>query len=249
MCTLTLKTLTSPIFCKECGIRLLTNENGFFCPTCWELPTRIQPPFCSVCGKPHPRTVGFGVPENYPCSACNTRTERPPYRHIFAPTVYEGAAAEAVKILKFHERKWVLDPMVEQIQQFVITTMDTDHYTVIAPVPLHPVRLRDRGFNQAQLLAESLSGLFPHAPLTTALTRIRPTRTQSRLNDPQDRQDNVRGAFAVDREVDFTGHRILLIDDVVTTGGTVAECSKALLRAGAKHVDILAFALALGQHT
>ncbi len=159
MWTLTLKNMTSPIFCKECGIRLLTNENGFS------------------------------------------------------------------------------------------ARMDTDHYTVIAPVPLHPVRLRAHGFNQAQLLAESLCGLFRHAPLTTALTRIRPTRTRSRLNGPLDRQDNVRGAFTVDRGVDFTGHRILLIDDVVTTGGTVAECSKALLRAGAKHVDILAFALALGQHT
>lgn len=137
--------------------------------------------------------------------------------------------------------------MVEELREFVRTTLDTTHYTALAPVPLHSVRLRDRGFNQALLLAEPLCDLFPNAPLSTALKRIRPTRTQSRLNDPQDRQDNVRGAFAVDREINLTGHRILLIDDVVTTGRTVAECSQALRRAGAKHVDVLAFALAVEQ--
>jgi ComF family protein len=243
MWTLTLKNLVFPIFCKECGNRLMTNENGFFCPTCWELPTRIKPPFCSVCGKPHPRVIGFSIPDNYPCADCNNAPPERPCRHIFGATLYEGATAEAVKILKFHERKWILRPMAEELQEFVTTTLDTQHYTVLTPVPLHPVRLRDRGFNQALLLTESIADLFPNASLSTALKRIRPTRTQSRLNDPQDRQDNVRGAFAVDQQTDFTDHRILLIDDVVTTGRTVTECARALHRAGAKHVDVLAFAL------
>ena len=127
--------------------------------------------------------------------------------------------------------------------------MDTESYTALIPVPLHAVRLRDRGFNQAALLAEPLCDLFPNALLLPGLKRIRPTRTQSRLSDPEDRQSNVRGAFAVDRDVDFTGQRILLIDDVVTTGGTVSDCARALERAlgraGASYVDVLTFALAV----
>lgn len=243
---LTIKNLVFPIFCKECGIRLMTDDNGFFCPTCWELPERIRLPFCSVCGTPHPRRVGFEEPEIFPCARCRDLAERPPYRHVFGATVYEGAMAESVKLLKFHERKWILGSMVEELEAFVETTLNVERYTVVTPVPLHKVRLRDRGFNQARLLAEPICELFPNARLSDALTRIRPTRTQSRLKDHADRQDNVRGAFAVDRDISFSGERILLVDDVVTTGGTVADCARALLGAGAEHVDVLAFALAVG---
>ena len=88
----------------------------FFCPTCWELPTRIERPFCSQCGRLHPRTVGFGVPENYPCENCNAKEEARPYRHVFGATVYEETTAEAVKILKFHERRWIVQPMVDTLR-------------------------------------------------------------------------------------------------------------------------------------
>jgi ComF family protein len=133
--------------------------------------------------------------------------------------------------------------MMEELDPFIDATMDTDSYTLISPVPLHPIRLRDRGFNQAMLLAEGVSHHFPNAELFSKLRRIRPTRVQSRLTNPNDRQSNVKGAFAVDRAIDLSGHRILLIDDVVTTGGTVSECAQALKRAGAAQVDVLAFAL------
>jgi ComF family protein len=127
--------------------------------------------------------------------------------------------------------------------------MTTDRYTCLVPVPLHPVRLRDRGFNQAELLAERLLHHFPHARLCHDLRRIRPTRVQSRIADPKDRETNVRGAFAVDPSVSLEGERVLLIDDVVTTGGTVSECAQALKRAGAEYVDVLAFALTVHQPT
>lgn len=243
MWTLTLKNLVFPLFCKQCGIRLLTEENGFFCPTCWELPTRIEAPFCSHCGRPHPKMAGFGPVTNFPCAACNDLKHETPYDRVYGATVYEGATAEAVKILKFYERRWIVDSMMDELDPFIDLTMDTDAYTLITPVPLHHIRLRDRGFNQALLLTERVAHHFPNAKLFQGLHRIRPTRVQSRLSDPTERQSNVRGAFAVDQAIDLTGHRILLIDDVVTTGGTVAECAQALKRAGATRVDVLAFAL------
>lgn len=226
-------------------MRLLTDENGFFCPTCWQLPTRIQRPFCSQCGRPHPRAVGFHLQPNFPCAECNAMSEPKPYRHVFGAAVYEGAAADAVKILKFRERKWIVQPIVEELHQFVTNELDVEPYSLVVPVPLHRIRYRDRGFNQAELIARPLSELFPNAQFSQVLQRIRPTRTQSRLSDPTDRQENVRGAFAVDRDIDLTGERVLLIDDVVTTGGTVGECARALRRAGAAYVDVLAFALAV----
>lgn len=247
MWKLTLKNLLFPIFCKQCGLRLLTDENGFFCATCWELPERIERPFCSTCGRPHPKRVGLDVQDHYPCAKCNARTDDIPYRHVFAATAYEGAAAEAVKLLKFHERRWIVRAMCEELERVIENELIPEHYTLLTPVPLHPVRLRHRGFNQALLLAEGLIEQFPKAEVSTALQRIRPTEVQSRITDPKARKSNVKGAFAVDREVDLTGHRILLLDDVVTSGGTALECAKALQRAGAESVDVLTFALALSK--
>ena len=245
MWALTFKNLVFPIFCKQCGMRLLTDENGFFCPTCWELPARIEAPFCSRCGRPHPKSAGFGPVANFPCAKCNERTEPTPYRRIFGAMVYEGAAAEAVKILKFHERRWIVDALADELSEFVESSMDTERYDFIVPVPLHPVRLRDRGFNQSLLLAERVAHLFPKAQVSQDLERIRPTRVQSRINNPDERHANVRGAFAVKQEISLHKARILLIDDVVTSGGTVSECATALLRAGVKEVDVLAFALSM----
>ena len=245
MWKLTLKNLLFPIFCKQCGLRLLTDENGFFCATCWELPERIERPFCSTCGRPHPQRVGMGEVDHYPCAECNSRTDDIPYRHVFGATAYEGAAAEAVKLLKFHERRWIVRIMCEELERVIEAELIPERYTLLTPVPLHRVRLRHRGFNQAMLLAEGIAEQFPKAEVSTALQRIRPTQVQSQLNDPKARKNNVKGAFAVDREVDLTGHQVLLIDDVVTSGGTALECAKALQRAGAESVDVLSFALAL----
>lgn len=245
MWTLTLKNLLFPIFCKQCGLRLLTEENGFFCATCWELPQRIERPFCSTCGRPHPICVGMGEVDHYPCADCSEDGDATPYRHIFGATAYEGAAAEAVKLLKFGERRWIVRILCEELERVIENELITEQYTLIIPVPLHPVRRRHRGFNQAALLAEGIVEHFEHAEVSTVLHRIRPTEVQSRINDPDVRLSNVKGAFAVDRDVDLTGHRVLVIDDVVTSGGTVYECARALQRAGAEFVDILSLALAL----
>jgi len=115
-------------------------------------------------------------------------------------------------------------------------------YDVIVPVPLHISRLRWRGFNQAQLLAHYFAGNAAIDPYS--LTRVRPTRPQVDLNESE-RRRNVAGAFRVTRPECVDGQRILLIDDVYTTGATVDECSHALRRAGARSVDVLVLARAV----
>lgn len=244
--SLTLKNVFLPIFCRECGCALLTEENGFFCPACWTRPERIERPFCSLCGRPHRERIGFATAGDFPCADC--RGKRPaPYRRVWAACDYSGAIAEAVKLLKFQGKPRLAAPLAEEISRYAEREMDVEAYDAIVPVPLHRVRQRSRGFNQAELIAAQVAPVFMQARLDTSLRRIRPTRTQSRITNPAERRENVRGAFAVEMDRSFKGERVLLLDDVVTTGGTVAECARALLRAGAKTVDVIAAAMPAGR--
>lgn len=238
---LTLKNLFLPIFCRECGCSLLTEENGFFCPGCWSVPQRIERPFCSVCGKPHKDRVGFGPVENFPCAECRTAPAKP-YSRLFAACDYDGAIAEAIKLLKFYDRPRLAVSLGEELWRFAEREMTLDAYDALVPVPLHHVRRRARGYNQSELLADCIAPAFPSARLDRSLRRIRPTRTQSSLTTRAQRRANVRGAFAVDSSAHFNGETVLLVDDVVTTGGTVAECARALRRAGASEIHVFAVA-------
>lgn len=238
---LAVKNLLFPIFCKECRRRLLTEENGFFCPSCWELSPRIQRPFCTRCGRPHPGAIGFGTQSNFPCADCNKHPIRNIER-IFGAAKYDGAIAQAIKLFKFYDKRRLERPLGELLADLAQREMDIAQYDLVIPVPLHRVRERLRGYNQSRLLAQAIVHLFPNAVLDESLKRIRPTRIQSRLQGAA-RKSNVRGAFAVIGD-NCRGKSILLIDDVITTASTVTECAAALRRAHAVRVDVLAIALA-----
>lgn len=239
------KNLFFPIFCLACRERLLTEENGFFCPTCWEMAPRIEPPLCTHCGRPHESMVGLGSRRNFPCADCREKPLKAVHR-IHGAALYEGAVAEGIKLLKFHDKPRLAGPLGGLLREHAVQFMEVNQYDLLTPVPLHRVRLRERGYNQSALLAEQIIEAFPRALLWHGLKRIRPTRTQSKLAGKR-RRENVKGAFAVAGE-DAKGKRVLLIDDVVTSGGTVEECARALLRAGATEVDVLAVALAVRHH-
>lgn len=239
---LALKNLLLPIFCKTCGRRLMTEENGFFCPVCWELSPRIDPPYCTVCGRPHARMVGLGARTNFACARCREAAP-PPFRRIYGAAQYDGAVAEAIKLLKFNDKLRLAGPLGELMAEFAREYIDCEAYDCLTPVPLYKVRERERGFNQSRLLAKAILPEFPNARLDESLRRIRPTKVQSRLTGETERRANVAGAFAVQDDT-LAGKTVLLIDDVVTTGGTVAECAAALKRAGVAVVDVFAAALA-----
>ncbi len=242
---LALKNLFLPEFCKQCGMRLLTEENCSFCPTCWEMSPRIERPYCPVCGRPHAPGVGFGARDNTLCGPCSAEKVERPYRFIFGAAVYDGAVGEAIRLFKFNGKRRLAGPLSELIVSAVETELDCDAYTALVPVPLYKVRLRERGYNQSALLARNILTAFPNARMDESLRRIRPTLVQSLLTDPTERRENVRGAFAVEGTSGFEGAKVLLVDDVVTTGGTVRECAETLKRAGAATVDVVAVALAL----
>ena len=236
-----IKNLAFPIFCKCCGIRIYTEESGLFCPACWEASPRIETPFCNCCGLPHEDGIGLGVRVNFPCADCREHPNDA-VRRIFGAACYEGAVEVAIKLFKFQHKERLARPLGELMREFAEEHMECEAYDVAVPVPLHKIRLRDRGYNQSLLLTHEALPSFPNARLGQSLQRIRPTRTQSRLTGPE-RIQNVRGAFAV-VGADLEGARVLLVDDVITTMGTVTECARALKRAGAVRVDAFAAALA-----
>ncbi|MCC6488865.1 MAG: ComF family protein [Candidatus Hydrogenedentes bacterium] len=243
--SLTLRNLFLPIYCKQCGERILTDENGYFCATCWERSPRIERPFCPLCGRPHVGAVGMGTRSNFRCGPCSATPWDRPYRRILGAAVYDGAVEEAVKLLKFHDKPRLAGPLAELMGNIAREELDCAAYELLVPVPLHRVRRRERGFNQSQLLASELLPVFPNALLDESLERIRPTRVQSRLGNEAERRANVQGAFAVRSNGEVRGKTVLLVDDVITTGGTIAECALALRAAGASAVDVLAAALAM----
>jgi ComF family protein len=171
------------------------------------------------------------------CGPC--QTEPPPFDRARAAALYdeEGPSGRAIKSLKYGRRLEMLPVMQHWLKRPLCLELVREA-DLLAPVPLHPSRLRRRGFNQSLLLAQA----FPEAHLERELLiRVRPTPPQTGLNS-KERRENVKGAFAVPRPELVKGKRILLIDDVFTTGATVRECAKVLRKAGANRVDILTVA-------
>jgi ComF family protein len=186
--------------------------------------------------------VGFGELNNFKCKTCRERGSKD-FDSLYATVVYEGAAEDAVKRLKFHRKKPLAKLMGEEMVEFARNEMELEQYELVQAVPLHPIRKRERGYNQAELLAAQLANHCATLQLANSLQRIRPTRVQSRISDPKLRRTNMAGAFAVNPSINLNDKTVLLIDDVVTTGGTVSECAKALKRAGAAKVDVLTFSV------
>ena len=239
---LTLKNLVVPIFCRECGRRLLTEENPCFCPGCWERSPRVERPFCTICGEPQAGREGFGALQNFPCERCRAREPRR-FRRLYAAALYQGAIAEGIRQLKFYEKRSLLPAFGELLGDFVVRELEPESYTLLVPVPLYPVRRRERGFNQSELLANEVAAQFPHATVADVLRRVRPTHVQSRLGSPEARRANVSGAFSIGEANSVKDQTILLVDDVVTSGSTVEECCRVLSEAGAGDVDVLAVAI------
>jgi ComF family protein len=231
--------LLYPSTCYGCGSPTATPEFCATCRTAIHMPTA---PLCVICGAPF-RTTGGG---DHPCGRC--LTHRPHFGQARACAIYAGADAIAHPLKSaLHRYKYVREvglarPLGALLAERCPFAVDT--YDVVMPVPLHLARLRWRGFNQSQYLAHTLARRagVPIDPLS--LHRIRSTRPQIQLAESE-RHRNVARAFGVVRPDRVRSQRILLVDDVYTTGATVDECSRVLLRAGARQVDVLVLARAV----
>lgn len=227
--------LVFPPLCIACG--KVVESPGCLCPECWNQIHFLDGPVCAVCGRPFAVDPGPGAV----CSACLANP--PAFDSARAVMRYAETSKRPILALK-HADKPELAPamagwMARAGHEFIIAS------DIIVPVPLHRGRLWRRRYNQAAELARALSrhtGL-PSAP--QALIRIRATPSQGEMPSAKARHRNVQGAFAVpkDRRAEVSGKRVLLVDDVMTTGASLQACARTLKRAGAERVFCLSLAL------
>jgi ComF family protein len=205
------------------------------CATCWAKLSFIAPPFCPRLGIPFVYDPGPGL------LSMQAIADPPAYKRARAAVRYDEVARTLVHALKYHDRTDLAPSMGRWMARAGRELLDDAD--LLVPVPLHWRRGFSRRFNQSGALARSISQHSGVPVARDALRRIRPTEHQVGLSRAE-RASNVQGAFqvAVDRRPEIQGRRVILIDDVLTSGATVDACARALLRARARQVDVLVFA-------
>lgn len=222
-----------PRLCVFCGEVVGDQAQAAVCPACEETVPWVESPLCLVCGQVFSAREG----DDHLCGPC--QTEPPPFARARAAALYEedGLSGQAIKRFKYSRRLDMLPVMHHWLRRPLCLELALAS-DLVAPVPLHPKRLKERGFNQSLLLAQA----FPEVRLKRELlVRVRHTPPQTGLK-PQARRDNVKGAFSVPRPALVKGKNVLLVDDVFTTGATIRECARVLRRAGARRVEVLTVA-------
>ncbi|WP_377299570.1 ComF family protein [Rhizobium sp. SGZ-381] len=230
--------LVYPPCCAACGVR--TAGHNALCGACWSRMRFIERPYCDILGLPFAHDPGEGM------VSALAIAEPPIFDRLRAVALHEGPARNLVHGLKYRDRTDLAPMMAAWMAR-----AGGEHLALcdaIIPVPLHWTRLLKRRFNQSAELGRHLARLSGRPFLTRALTRRKRTGRQVGLT-AKGREENVRAAFRVPKgeEHQVFGKRLVLVDDVFTTGATVSSATRALKRAGAAEVTVLTFAMALAE--
>ena len=224
-----------PAVCAVC--RAPVTRKDYICQDCLNKAQRIVPPFCAKCSEP----FTGAIEGEFTCGNCAHRT----LAFDAAVSAYRSRGVVRFIILQFkynrqlHLRHPIADWLLEAMNDVRLRAREFD---LVVAVPLHPARLRHRGFDQAELLARILA-LKIKLPLCPALKRVRYTTTQTAF-DRAERIANLRGAFRLRKKISVRGLRVLLVDDILTTGSTLGECARVLREAGAQSIYALTAARA-----
>ncbi len=236
----TILDLVFPALCPVCRATLGPGRRDPLCGACWDAIARIERPYCAVCGTPC-ATFGAatGDPDQTLCVPC--AAERPAYDYARSAAMYAGALRDALHAFKFSGKRALARPLAELLLEQCAGALPAGIAAVV-PVPLSPDRERERGFNQARLLAERVARHLGARLEPRWLARTRATRPQSDLSAAE-RRLNVRDAFRASPAV--ARRHVLVVDDILTTGATVEECARALRAAGAGRIGVLTVARVL----
>ena len=233
-----------PPRCRGCVARLAGDDTEYFCAACWSKIQLVDHPLCDCCGRPYPDAGG----DDHACGICLSRP--PQFLRARAWACYpreeseEHPLRQAVQKFKYGRKVSLGRPLGWVMARGCREFLAGCAADVIIPVPLHPKRLRWRGFNQSVSLAREVSRTYAVPMDPFLLRRIKETPPQTQLNE-EERRRNVRGAFALAPGRAIGKKNVLLIDDVYTSGATVNECSRALRKGGAKQVLVLTLARAV----
>src|SRR5581483_1146899 len=222
-----LASLVYPPACVACASTVEPNE--YLCDACDDKITRIVPPFCARCSEPFEGAID----QEFRCANCAQRE----MNFEAAVAAYRSRGIVRRILLDFKYGRQV--HLRHLIGRWLCAALNDDRlrgktFDVIVPVPLHPARERQRGFNQAHLLAEILSAHMSTKHMSI-LQRVRYTTTQTAF-DRTERTENLHNAFRLRPRADVQGLRVLLVDDVLTTGSTLSECARVLKEAGAQSI-------------
>jgi ComF family protein len=238
-----------PSDCRICGTPLVRISRLPVCQECLDAMHAIGDGVCSICGErlfsPYAVTGAPGEPR---CGLC--RRVEPPFARAAAYGSYESGLRELIHLLKYGGVRPAANVLGRMLAE-AIATLEPEfpaNSVAVIPVPLHRTKLRQRGFNQAELIARAAMKIGPRGDRLRlcggVLERKRDTASQIGLTSHQ-RRENLRGAFGVAQPELVKGREVLVVDDVYTTGATVSECARVLRRAGATKVWVATVARTL----
>lgn len=232
-----------PPRCRACGGRIYGSDAEYFCAACWPEIRIIAHPLCTICGRPFVDASG----DDHRCGGCLSRP--PHFTRARAWACYpreemsDHPLRRVVQKFKYGRRVSLGKPLGRLMAQGCKEFLKECAVDMILPVPLHPKRLRWRGFNQSVLLARQVSREYDIPLDPFVVYRSKETPPQTQLTEAE-RRKNVRGVFSLNPQKPIDGKRVLLVDDVYTSGATVNECSRCLKQGGAKEVYVLTLARA-----
>jgi len=220
-----------PEICQLCKKNRARSADGFVCGPCREGVQFIQPPFCQRCGRP----VEGAITNDFECTAC--RQEELHFESARSAVAANGVVREVIHRYKYQRALWFEPFLAGLLVQQAWPHLSAKDWDLLVPVPLHSTQQRRREFNRSERLGRWLTKAIGIPMDRNLLSRIVPTQTQTRL-DREARHENMRNAFAMRKKRRLHGERILLVDDVYTTGATTNACARTLLKGGADKVCV-----------
>ena len=220
-----------PETCQVCEDGPARPREGYVCEACQRQVRFIVPPICQQCGMPFEGVIE----QPFDCSNCRELKLR--FDHARAAVLASGVVLEVIHRYKYRNARWFEPFLAGLLYRPLTQALAEEPADLLMPVPLHPLKQRERGFNQAEALAHRLGKQLGVTVDSTSLRRMETTKTQTLLTRSE-RTANVNRAFALRKGADFSKARIILIDDVLTTGATTSACAQVLRRAKAERIRV-----------
>jgi len=228
--------LIYPLNCVICGKRLNFDDSSYLCVDCYYKIIRNNPPFCVKCGCS--LTKKKKINSDYVCINCQSKEFY--FQRSWSVTKYSGITKELIHLFKYRRQRYLAKPLGKLMTDFIETNLDLQPIEILISVPLHSKKLRQREFNQAELLTKEISKQT-HIPISHNLIRIKQSLSQTILPEEK-RFSNIAGVFKIKETKEINRKSILLIDDVFTSGATANECALVLKQGGAKRIEVLTLA-------